>query len=335
MNMTYFGIHWAGLDNLRYLPLLIGALLLIGYRVYRLNYAYGVLAARPWRHLLIGHTSLGRSVLKNCLLAIGMIFLFCALLRPQWNKKEQIVEQEGRDLLIALDVSRSMLAQDVEPNRLEFAKQKIRQLVNSLSCERVGLILFSGSTFMHCPLTKDYNAFFMFLDHIDAETISAGTTALDQAIGLALKTYNAMGDRRNKLLILFTDGEDFSANLTGIKEQAREQGLNICAVGIGTPQGAPVPVIDAHGKQIGHQKDEKGAIVISRLNDTMLAHLAQEAGGAYVHATRDNDDIDHIVSYVEKKEKEKLDDLKISAYEEQYPYFLMVSFACFLLEWII
>jgi Ca-activated chloride channel family protein len=335
MNTIYFNIHWAGLDNLHYLPLLIGALLLIGYRIYRLNYAYALLAARPWRHLLIGHTSLSRSVIKSCLLAVGMIFLFGALLRPQWDKKEQIVEQEGRDLLIALDVSRSMLAQDVDPNRLEFAKQKIRQLVQSLSCERVGLILFSGSTFMHCPLTKDYGAFFMFLDHIDAETISAGTTALDQAIGLALKTYSSMADRKNKLLVLFTDGEDFSVNLTGIKERAREQGLNICAVGIGTAQGAPVPVVDAHGRQIGHQKDDKGTIIISRLNETMLAHLAQEAGGTYVHATNDANDINAIVSYIEKKEKEKFEDLKISSYEEQYPYFLMVSFACFLLEWII
>ena len=335
MNTNYFDIHWAGLENLSYVPLLVIALLFIGYRIYRLNYAYTVLAARPWRRLLIGHTSLGRSIIKSCLLAVGMIFLFGAVLRPQWNKKEQIVVQEGRDLLIALDVSRSMLAQDVEPNRLEFAKQKIRQLVHSLSCERVGLILFSGSTFMHCPLTKDYAAFFMFLDHIDAETISAGTTALDQAIALALKTYSSMADRKNKLLVLFTDGEDFSVNLTGIKEQAREQGLNICAVGIGTMQGAPIPIIDAHGRQQGHQKDDKGSIVISRLNETMLAHLAQEAGGTYVHATNDANDINAIVSYIEKKEKEKFDDLKISAYEEQYPYFLMVSFACFLLEWII
>ena len=266
---------------------------------------------------------------------VGVIFLCLALLRPQWNKSEETIMQEGRDLYVALDISRSMLATDCNPNRLIFAKEKIKKLIQHLSCERVGLILFSGSAFVQCPLTSDYSAFNLYLDAVDAELISSGTTALDQAIMQALTSFEAVPERKNKLLVLFTDGEDFSHNLHDVKQQATEAHLSIFTVGIGTPEGAPVPLFDVHGKLIGHQKDKYGGVVISRLNEGILSSLAQDAGGTYIRATNNDDDIMMFINKVQVFEKEQLAERKHSRYEDQYHYFLLVSFICFALEWLL
>jgi len=243
--------------------------------------------------------------------------------------------QEGRDLYIALDISRSMLATDSSPNRLICAKEKIKRLIKKLSCERVGLILFSGSAFVQCPLTSDYAAFHLYLDAVDAELISSGTTALDQAIRQALTSFVSIPERKSKLLVLFTDGEDFSHNLNDIKQEATDSHLSIFTIGVGTPEGAPVPLFDHHGNIIGHQKDAKGGVVISRLNEGILRTLSQDAGGSYIRATDNDDDVTAFVSAVNAFEKEELAEQKFSRYEDQYHYFLLVSFICFALEWLL
>jgi Ca-activated chloride channel family protein len=243
--------------------------------------------------------------------------------------------QEGRDLYIALDISRSMLATDSQPNRLICAKEKIKRLIKKLSCERVGLILFSGSAFVQCPLTSDYAAFFLYLDAVDAELISSGTTALDQAIQQALTSFASVPERKSKLLVVLTDGEDFSQNLSNVKEEAAQSHLSIFTIGVGTPEGAPVPLFDHHGNIIGHQKDHKGGVVISRLNEEILANLSADAGGRYIRATENDDDISLFVATVQGFEKEQLAERKHSRYEDQYHYFLLVSFICFVLEWVL
>ena len=228
-----------------------------------------------------------------------------------------------------------MLATDCEPNRLIFAKEKIKRLVKQLSCERVGLILFSGSAFVQCPLTSDYSAFFLYLDAVDAELISSGTTALDQAIQQALNSFAATPDRKSKLLVLFTDGEDFSNNLHDMKKAATEAQLSIFTIGVGTPEGAPVPIFDPYGKLVGHQKDRQGGVVISRLNEEVLRELSQGAGGSYTRATNNDEDIAVFVKTVHAFDKEQLAERKHSRYEDQYHYFLFVSFICFVLEWLL
>ena len=166
-------IHWAGLHNLPkvfiFLSIIIFCLIVRWYKSVK---ALQKLAASKWRDKLVLQGSVLRKAIKTTLFFVGCLFLAIALCRPQWNKKEEKVQQESRDLLIAVDISRSMLGQDVKPNRLEFAKQKIKKILSNLSCERVGLLLFSGETVVQCPLTKDYAAFFMFLNQLDVETIS-------------------------------------------------------------------------------------------------------------------------------------------------------------------
>ena len=330
-------IHWAGLQNRFWIcGLLCVVVLFLFFRVYRQIKTVKKLVAIRFQSLLLYQRSFFYKFLKNGFFFLGFLTLSLALLQPQWDKKEENVQQEGRDLLIAVDISRSMLGQDLKPNRLEFAKQKIKKLLFNLSCERVGLILFSGDAVVQCPLTKDYSAFFMFLDNLDVETISSGTTTIEGAISLALQTFESMPERQTKLLCIFTDGEDFSTNLAGIKEKAEREHLAIFAFGVGTKFGAPIPVLDSQGKQIGFEKDASGNIVMSKLNDGILKNLTVQTGGKYIPTTPlSHDDIKEFIAEVQKFEKDSLEDATVQRYQEQYPYFVAVSLICFILEWLL
>jgi Ca-activated chloride channel family protein len=330
---TFLNITWGSFYNIVWFPFIIIAAAIIIYRYYKKQRAYAILAGK--RSILLHHVSHIKQIMRIICLIVGLVFLFIALLRPQWNKSEETIMQEGRDVYIGLDISRSMLAVDCQPNRLLYAKKKIKELLKKLSCERVGLILFSGTAFVQCPLTSDYSAFYLYLDAVDAELISSGTTALDQAIKQAITSFSTIPNRKNKLLVLFTDGEDFSHNLSVIKNEALQENLSIFTVGIGTTEGAPVPLFDVHGTQIGHQKDTRGNVVISRLNEGILTTLSHDVGGQYIKATYNDDDIVQLVRSIASREKETIGEQKLSRYEDQYHYFLLVSFICFVLEWLL
>ena len=334
--MNLFGVTWSHLSLIPYVSLLavgVGALLII--RMHLVHRKIDRLAVAQWIDTLFIRYSRLRRYIKGLLFLVGMLFLFLALLHPQWGKKKESVAQEGRDLLIALDISRSMLAQDLKPNRLAFAKEKIQKLLQKLDTERVGLILFAGSAIIQCPLTTDRGAFNLFLNDVDASTIASGTTAIDQAIKKALEVFQGMPGKKTKLLAIFTDGEDYSTDLSALKKQAQKEGLTIFTLGVGTPQGAPVPIINQKGEQEGHEKDEQGNIVISRLNEGVLRSLAHDAGGTYMRITSDDADIDRILQKVRRFEKEQFEDRIFDRYEEQYPYFLGVSLLCLALEWVL
>jgi Ca-activated chloride channel family protein len=333
---SFLGITWGAQGLLFYIPLLVLIVVVLVYRVRQRQDVVTRLAAPRFVSMLFNNYSVTRSRIKMVMSAVGFLFLFLTLLRPQWDIKEHTVAQQGRELFIALDISRSMLAQDVKPNRLARAKEKIKKLVSLFSCERVGLLLFSGSPFVQCPLTSDYAAFDLFLDAVDVETVSSGTTALDAAIHKIIQLFHAMPSKKNKLLVIFTDGEDFSSNLAGVKEQARKLGLHIFTIGVGTAQGAPIPIIDEHGNQRGVERDEKGAVVMSALNEGILNALAADTGGKYIRMSVDNDDdLASLARTVRSYEKEQFEDKKISNLQEQYPYFLAVSFLCFIIEWLL
>lgn len=333
--MSMMTIFWGAWDRIVWMPLVIGIGIILVYRLYHIKKVVRALVCARYQARFLRGFSLAKIRVQSVLLWIGFLFLYIALLEPQWNKKERSVEQEGRDLFIALDISRSMLAQDCAPDRISCAKKKIKALLNCLKCERVGLILFSGSTFVQCPLTTDYGAMLMFLDQIDVETISSGTTALDGAIKQAIAAFNVMPDRKNRLLVIFTDGEDFSHDLAAVKREAERIGMHIFTVGVGTAQGAPIPLFDTQGKQIGHQRNEQGSVVISQLNEPILQSIALDSGGSYIKMTDGDGDMRAVCAQVIRFEKERFQDKKVAFFEQQYPYFVAISFICFLLEWLI
>jgi len=333
--MKLFGITFAAAKNLLFLPVLIFAIVLLIWKYAKTKKVVKFLADSTHFSDLFKHFSSTRLVLKIVLSVLGLSSLFLGLLRPQWDKRQEVVTQEGRDLFIAVDVSRSMLAEDCKPNRLEFAKQKIRTLISMLKTDRVGLVIFSGSAMVQCPLTNDYSAFFMFLDQLDVETISSGTTALDRPIQKVLNVLKQMESKKTKLLVIFTDGEDFSSNLAGVRQEAFAQGLKIFTMGLGTIEGAPVPLISRDGRREGYIKDKRDNIVISRLNEGILSSIAQDTGGVYFRMTESNSALDQLVAMVEKFEKEKFSDKKLPILEEQYHYFVLFSLICFAIEWLL
>ncbi|EKD23342.1 MAG: von Willebrand factor (vWA) type A protein, partial [uncultured bacterium] len=274
--MKIFGVIFAAFQNLVFLPILVILIIFLIWRFLKTKNIINKLGCesnKSRKSFLFKNYSSKKNVIKLILLITAVIFIFVALLRPQFNigdKKQEFVNQKGRDLFIAIDISRSMLAQDLKPNRLEFAKQKIKKLVSNLKAERVCLIIFSGASIVQCPLTSDYGAFFMFLDQLDVETISSGTTALDQPINQVLSVLNTQKNKKTKLLVIFTDGEDFSSNLAYVREQAVSNGLKIFTMGVGTVQGAPIPFINEMGEIQGHIKDDSGKVVISKLNEGIL-----------------------------------------------------------------
>ncbi len=332
--MMWLGIHLAAVQYVWVLSIILLVVGLYLYRQQKIRVAIRMIAGKL-RSVTIQNYVPYKQQIKFVLFSLGLLFLFVALLRPQWRKRNEVIAQKGRDVLIALDVSRSMLATDCVPNRLECAKKKIKQLLAMLACERVGLILFSGSAFVQCPLTSDYASFAMFLDQVDVETISSGTTALDAALRQAVDAFRALPDRKSKLCIILTDGEDFSSNLRGVKHEVVKEKLCVFTIGVGTAQGAPIPLYDERGKQIGHQKDSKDNVVISHLNDGILRSLAQDAGGIYVPIARDKSDLRQIVDRINSFEKDDLEDKMVSSFEDTYHYFLAMSLICFALEWIL
>ncbi len=329
------GIHWAGADRVIFVPIFLVLIFLIFRNYNRLRGAATQLANAVHQKTIFKNFSPRRLLLKSLCLATGLVCIFIALLQPQWGKKEQTIIQEGRDVLIVLDISRSMLAKDMTPTRLDFAKLKIRNLLARLNSERVGLIVFSGSAFVQCPLTSDTAAFLMFLEHVDTETMSSGTTSLDAALTKTLEVFGTAAGRKNKLVVLLTDGEDFSLNMNAVQQKAIQEQLNLFALGVGTSEGAPIPKLNLDGTPSGHEVDESGNIVLSILNEKMLQQLCSSLHGHYIKATYDDGDINQLVGRIARYEKETFEDKKMSLFHDQYPWLLGMAWILLALEWIL
>lgn len=325
-------ITWATLENIKYFVFYPLFVLIVGYKMFKTTRVIKALGKNP---KMFEHYSVVKLIIKTCLYIVGLFLLFLTLLSPQWGKKKDQVKQEGRDIIIALDISKSMLVQDMQPSRLEFAKRKIKDFLSLVDSDRVGLILFSSTSFVQVPLTRDFDSFVNFLDQVDSESISGGSTAIDKALGQALDMFDNTQLNNKKIVILFTDGEDFSMHLTDIKDRAQKENLIILSVGIGSAQGGPIPLYNAKGESIGHQKKKDGSVVISKLNEDMLRMLTQATGGIYIQSTQDNKDLQVMMKRIEDIEKKEFDTQKFSAYEHQYPYFVLGALLCLGVEWIL
>ena len=297
--------------------------------------AVALLASNAHLQTLLQGFSTTRHRVKLALTLVAAGALLITMLQPRFGQAMHTVQRQGRDVMIALDISRSMQARDVKPTRLVQAKLKVAQLVQGLAADRVGLILFAGSAMVQCPLTADHDAFNMFLDGVDTETRSSGTTAIDRALAAALDCYKNQNGRKSKLVVLVTDGEDFSRNFATVKRQAAEEGIVIAALGMGTPAGAPVPKIDFYGKQVGHEVDADGKPALTKLNEELLASLAKELGGIYVRAQPGTQDIAQIQAFIERFESEQIGEHELETAQEQYPWFAGLAALLLGLEWIL
>ena len=231
---------------------------------------------------LAGDLPLKREFWRNALIITALAFSIIALARPQWGYEWQEVKREGIDILVAIDVSKSMLAQDVKPNRLERTKLAVQDLLKKLKGDRIGLVAFAGDPFLMCPLTADYNGFLMSLEDLDTESVSRGGTNVAAAIEESIKEYDQTSIQ-HKAVIIVTDGESLEGDPLAAAKKARAKGIKVHCVGIGTPEGELIQVKDIVGNP-EFVKDEKGNFVKSRLNEDLLEKIALASGGMYVRA---------------------------------------------------
>ena len=254
---------------------------------------------------------------KMIILLLSVFLMSIALMRPQWGFEWKEVTRSGLDILIALDTSKSMLADDVKPNRLERSKLAVKDLIRKLQGDRLGLIAFAGNAFLQCPLTSDYSGFMLSLDDLDVNTIPKGGTSLSNAIRVALDSYEG-GKKKYKVLVIITDGEDHEGNAREWAEKAKERGIRIFTMGIGTKEGEIIPVTDDSGKKV-FLKDRSGNVVKTRLDEGTLKEIALTTGGSYVKSTNSEFGLDLI--YEEKlstMEKREIKNKMVKQYEERF-----------------
>jgi Ca-activated chloride channel family protein len=275
--------------------------------------------------------SLKRLIVKTVMMLAAVTLAIFALARPQWGFEWQEVKRVGLDMLIAIDVSKSMLANDVKPNRLERTKFAVKDLVKKLNGDRVGLIAFAGSAFLQCPLTIDYNGFLLALDDLSVETIPRGGTSISSAIRMALETLSGQ-DKKYKVMVIITDGEDFEGDAVKMAAEAAKEGLKIYCLGVGTSGGELIPA-GYEGGARAYLTDRQGNVVKTRLNEEILKRIAISTGGSYVRATQSDFGLglmyDKSISQLEKRDRESK--MK-KQYEERFQIFLAAALLLVFLE---
>ncbi|MCA6080087.1 MAG: VWA domain-containing protein [Endomicrobium sp.] len=222
--------------------------------------------------------------IKHVLFLIGLFFIILAMARPQYGKKAETVVKESSEIIIALDISRSMLAEDLKPNRLEKAKMMILEIVEKNPGEKIGIIVFSGTAMWQCPMTYDLQALKMFLQNVETDNLPLGGTRISDAVALASKAVSSRA-AGGGIMFLISDGENRDPKIKEAMCTAKEAGLKIISVGIGTHEGAPIPIRDETGAARDYVKDKSGKIVMSRLDSVLLKTVAEETGGRYFNVS--------------------------------------------------
>ena len=274
---------------------------------------------------LMPDRSTTRTAIKSTLFILSVALLILAAARPQFGSKLREERAEGVEMMLVVDVSNSMLAEDFAPNRLERTRYAIDRLFSSLKQDRVGLVVFAGEAKVQLPITTDYRMARSFAKRLSPDLVSVQGTELGQAISLASLSFSQEGDA-GRAMILITDGEAHDAVALEAARRAAEQGIRIFAIGIGTPEGAPIRI---NGEFI---KDERDEMVVSRLNEQMLTDIAQATGGAYVRASNAAFGLEEIVAEINKIERGELTSQRFDEYDEQFTWLVAIAFALLLLE---
>ncbi len=273
------------------------------------------------------HQSLFKHSLKFIVVLLALALIIIALVNPRIGTKMETVKREGVDIVFAIDVSKSMLAEDVAPSRLEKSKQVVSQIINQLGADRIGIVAYAGSAFPVLPITTDYGVAKMFLQSMSPGMVSSQGTSLDDAIELSVEMFG-QDKTTSKLLIMISDGEDHSDGAEDAAAAARKQGLKIITIGVGTERGGPIPLTQG-GVVESFQRDNDGEVVVSKLNRTTLEDIAKKTSGGYV----DGNNTAAVVAYVTKAldniEKNEFESTEMTDFQSQFQWFL--GFALFLL----
>jgi Ca-activated chloride channel family protein len=282
--------------------------------------------------LLMPEFSHRKPWVKFVLLMCSLSFLILAMAGPRYGTRVQNLRKKGSEIIIALDVSNSMLAGDIQPNRLERSKQAISRLVDRLGDDKIGLIVFAGEAYTQLPVTTDYVSAKMFLSTIQPDLVPVQGTAIGRALDLALKSFSPNA-ASGKAIIVITDGENHEDDPVASAARAAEQGVQVHAVGVGSPQGTPIPVPGTAGREFW--KDASGNVVLSRLDEQVLRQMTEAGKGVYVRASAANMGLNTLFEEINRLKRSEYDVKVYTDYAEVYPWAIGVSLMFLLLELII
>ena len=279
---------------------------------------------------LMPNASRIRPHVKFALMLTALSLLIIGIARPQYGTKEQTVKRQGIEVMIALDISNSMLAEDVAPNRLERAKQMLSKLVDQMVDDKLGLVVFAGDAFTQIPITCDYVSAKMYLQSITPELIPAQGTAIGKAITTCVSSFGTEDTEKSRAIILITDGENHEDDAQAAAKMAKEKGIHVFVVGIGKPEGSPIP--DGRG---GFKKDRQGTVVVSRLSEDMCQEVAAAGGGMYVRADNSNTATRALEKEIDKLGKQEIETKVYSDYNEQYQSFIFIALLLLVIDFFI
>jgi Ca-activated chloride channel family protein len=275
--------------------------------------------------------SVRRKAIKIIMLMLAVFLAMLSLTRPQWGFEWEEVKRSGLDILIAIDVSKSMLAKDVKPNRLERSKFAVKDLVKKLNGDRIGLIAFAGTVFLQCPLTIDYNGFLLTLDDLSTSTIPRGGTSIANAIREAVDAFKG-AEKQYKIIVIITDGEQLEGDALNAAGEAAKLGIKIYCVGVGTEEGELIPQVDEYG-QTGYLADRGGKVVKTKLNEELLKQIAMATGGNYVRASQSEFGLALLYDKsISKLEKHDIETKMKKHYHERFQIFLAFVLALLFIE---
>ncbi|MBR2856475.1 MAG: VWA domain-containing protein [Bacteroidales bacterium] len=270
----------------------------------------------------------GKAWVRLTLFALGFFFFVIGLSRPQIGAKLKEHETKGAEIMIVLDVSNSMLAEDYSPNRLDRAKLAIARLVDKLRDDRIGLIMFAGNSFVQLPITTDYVSAKMFLNSISTESVPVQGTAIGEAINTAMRSFSAQSEK-SRAIIVITDGENHEDDPVAAAGQAAEMGVRVFTIGVGSPEGKPIPM---DGELL---KDKEGNIVVTRLDEGVLKEVANAGKGVYVRAGNSEFGLNPIIDDIRRMEDEKYSSIVFEEYDEQFMYFLAMALFFLVIEMLV
>ena len=270
---------------------------------------------------------------KFVVILLALTCLVFAAANPQVGTKMQEVKQTGIDVFILLDVSNSMMAEDIKPNRLEKAKYQISNLINKLRGDRIGLIIFAGQAYVQIPLTTDYAAANLFLSAVDVNSVPSQGTAIASAINLATASFDTLSTQ--KVIIAITDGEDHEGDVQKAVENAVSRDIKIYTIGLGSEGGVPIPVYNNRNQLVGFKKDQEGNSVLTKLDEETLKQIANEGNGKYYRGTNYEDYLDKIYTELSQMEQTEFGVKKVTDYEDRFYYFLIPAIILLVMEFFI
>ncbi len=318
--------------NLLYIvPLLM---LLFWYLNRRRNKKLEEFANKNLHNVILPTYSRYKYLIKSSIWFVAIILLILAASDPQIGTKTEEVKQSGIDVYICLDVSLSMQAEDIKPSRLDKAKFDIQNLINHLHGDRLGLIIFAGEAFVQFPLTTDYSAASLFLNAVDENSIPEQGTAIGDAIDLATKSFD-YSSKTEKAIVIITDGEDHEGNLMDAVNKAKDKGILIYTIGLGSPDGVPIPVFNQQGQQIGFKQDKNGNTVLTKLDESNLQKIASATGGKYYRGSNYQDQLASIYKDLNSLKKTEFGSKRVTDYEDRFYYLLAPAILLLLLEFLL